>query len=86
MTRMRAKLRVSFVESYPKDGEKNGERVTMNAVGPTGSYPDDGSDEDNTYARWSPSASFEIYIQNPALFGKFSTDQKFYVDFTEADQ
>jgi hypothetical protein len=78
---MRAKLRVSNVEKF----EGGGERLTMNAVGPKGSYPADGSDEDNTYAHYSPSAEFTIYIANPALHGKFSIGDAFYVDFTKVE-
>jgi hypothetical protein len=63
-----------------------GETLKMNAVAKNGTYPDDGSDEDNSYAKFSPSASLEIYIANPALFGKFKPGQKLYVDFTEAGQ
>ena len=47
-------------------------------------YPDDGSDEDNTFARWSPGAHLSINIANPALFGRFKHGQKFLVDFNEA--
>ncbi len=56
----------------------------MRCVAKSGAYPEDGSDEDNSFARWSPSGSLSISIQNPNLFGKFTVGQKFYVDFTEA--
>jgi hypothetical protein len=58
--------------------------VSFTAVCRDDQYPEDGSDEDNTFARWSPSASFEITIANPALFGKFRPGQRYYVDFSEA--
>ena len=48
-------------------------------------YPADGSDEDNTYAKFSPGASLSLNIANPALFGKFLVGEKYYVDFTKAD-
>lgn len=35
---------------------------------------------------FSPSVSLEITIANPALRGKFKAGQKFYVDFTPADE
>lgn len=79
-TTMRAKFVVSSVEKFPA-----GEKLKFNAVCKSGSYPADGSDEDNTYAHYSPSASCEIYVANPALAGKFEPGQKFYVDFTPAD-
>ena len=76
---MRAKFYISEIKRY------NGSEVlTMSAVGPS-SYPNDGSDEDNTYAKWSPQASLSLTITNPALCNKFNPGEKFYVDFTPAD-
>lgn len=46
------------------------------------SYPSDGSDEDNTYANFSPSATCEITVANPALIGKLNPGEFYYVDFT----
>jgi hypothetical protein len=79
-TTMRAKLQVATV----KRGTGY-EILEMNAVSKSGGYPADGTDEDNTYAKWSPSASFTIQVNNPALHGKFNPGDKFYVDFTPAD-
>lgn len=79
-TPMRAKFIVASVEKF-----SGGEKVKFNAVSKPNGYPEDGSDEDNTYARFSPSASCEIYIANPALLGKYEPGQKFYVDFTPAE-
>ena len=87
MKTMRAKLQVSTVQSNKSDsGQILSENVIFNAVARNDAYPDDGSDEDNTYAKWSPSASLNILIANPALFGKFEPGQKFYVDFTPTQQ
>lgn len=80
MTAMRAKFIVQSVEKFPA-----GEKLKFAAVAKSGGYPADGSDEDNTFAKFSPSASCEIYVANPALFGKFEPGQKFYVDFTPAE-
>lgn len=98
---MRAKLQVGMVQenfSYADaDGKwiayndpaairtKQSETLVMNAVAAK-SYPADGSDEDNTYARMSPGASLSINIANPALWGQFKHGDKFYVDFTPAPQ
>lgn len=79
-TTMRAKLQVVSVERF-----SGSEKLKMSAVAKSSSYPPDGTDEDNTFAKWSPSASFEIHITNPALHGKFEPGQKFYVDFTPAE-
>lgn len=75
---MRAKFQVSGVE---KVGD--GEKLTFHAVAKNG-YPADGSDDDNTYAKWSPSAHCDIMVMNPALHGQFKPGDKFYVDFTRA--
>jgi hypothetical protein len=76
---MRAKLRLGSVMRT-----EYGEKLEFSAVGPKGSYPADGSDEDNTYARFSPSATFVIHVANPALIGKFNPGETYYVDFTPA--
>lgn len=76
---MRAKLKVQTITRT-----EYGEELEMQAVCKDGSYPADGSDEDNTFAKFSPTASLKISIRNPALFGKFEPGQKFYVDFTLA--
>ncbi len=84
---MRAKLRVGFVQEHLNgpDKAKTAETLTMHAVAAS-KYPADGSDEDNSYAKWSPSANLSINIANPALFGKFEVGQTYYVDFTPAPQ
>ena len=45
----------------------------------------DGLDEDNTFAKFSPSVDLGITIANPALWGKFAVGDKFYLDFTPAE-
>lgn len=80
MTSMRAKFVVSSVERFGTS-----ERLKFNAVCKSGPYPQDGSDEDNTFAKFSPSAECSIHVTNPDLLGKFNPGQKFYVDFTPAD-
>lgn len=85
----RAKVRVESVKLIGGDG-KGGhthEEVQMRAVGGVKvqkGYPEDGSDEDNTYAKFSPSADFRLMVANPALFGQFKPEQTYYVDLTPA--
>lgn len=79
MKKMRAKLVVNHIAPG-----STSERLSFNAVAAS-AYPSDGSDEDNTYAKWSPSAEFGITITNPALIGQFLVGEKYYVDFTPAD-
>lgn len=77
---MRAKMRVTHVtEAYPGS---NVEAVHMSAVAAKCPYPEDGSDEDNTYAKFSPHGKLELHIANPALAGKIREGDVFYVDFT----
>lgn len=82
---MRAKMAIQTVTPMRNDtGAIFQETVTMAPVSRPDGYPSDGSDEDNSYARWSPSGSLILTIANPNLFGKFAPGQKFYLDFTPA--
>ena len=81
MSLMRAKLVVSSVVV----GD-NSETLRLNAVAKSGSYDESGSDEDNTFSKFTPSANMDMLIMNPDLFGKFRVGQKFYVDFTEVEE
>ena len=76
---MRAKMRVS---SVIPNGDC--ETLNFNAVCKNESYGDDGLDENNTYATFTPSANLSMYINNPALIGKFKVGEEYYVDFTKA--
>lgn len=69
-------MNLSRIEQFPTS-----ERLHFNAVAAK-SYPADGSDEDNTYAKYSPSAELAITITNPALIGQFKPGEVYYVDFT----
>ena len=86
MSVMRAKMRVSNVNvTKAADGVTTlGERLTFNAVYKDGGYPADGSDEDNSFAKWTPQAELTMSINNPDLWDKFTVGEKFYVDFTPA--
>lgn len=83
MTTMRAKLKVTSVTKGPVSYVTE-ERLTFAAVYKEGAYPADGSDEDNTFSKFTPQADLSMVIQSPALLGKFEVGQKFYVDFTPA--
>lgn len=73
---MRAKLKLDTVLIH-----EHGEDLTFSAVGAS-DYPPGGLDEDNTYARWTPTATLTMAVKNPELLGKFRPGQKFLVDFT----
>ena len=81
-TFMRAKMEVSHIVRI-KNEVYNQTHLTMNAVSKYNGYPSDGSDEDNTYAKFTPIGELKIVITNPDLVDKFELAQKFYVDFTE---
>lgn len=81
-TTMRAKFEVCGVTPYPSEGPKTQETIAFRAVGGRFPYPEDGSDEDNTYAKFTPMANASITIANPALFDQFKAGDKFFVDFT----
>lgn len=79
-------MQVGFVQvtTNGPDGPTAYETLHMHAVAAS-KYPEDGSDEDNTYAKFSPGANLQINIANPALFGKFKVGEKYYLDFTQAE-
>lgn len=76
---MRAKLKITSVQKHENVAQ---ETLTFAAVAKSGGYPADGADEDNTFAKFTPSASLTMQILNPALLGQFKEGQAFYVDFT----
>lgn len=75
---MRAKFQILTVKK--EEGYVN---LHLNAVTEK-PFDIEGKSDDNDFARWTPSASCEMMITNPALFDSFKEGQKFYVDFTEA--
>jgi hypothetical protein len=86
MSTMRAKVAVFSVQEfhYGTDGGKSAETVTFNPISKDGPYGSDGTDEDNSYAKWTPSGEIRLQITNPALWGQFQNGQRFYVDFSPA--
>lgn len=78
-TVMRAKMKVLAVSS-----SDTAESLTFGAVCKSDGYGPDGSDENNTFALWTPSASLTMTVTNPALFGQFKAGQEVYLDFSLA--
>lgn len=66
------------VQAMDEDGKPGQERVKLQAV-----YGNEGT-ANKEWSKWTPSANFEIYINNPAAFGKLSRGGFFFVDFTPA--
>lgn len=85
MAAMRAKMRITAITPYPTVGTPTQETLQFHAVAKDGPYPSDGSDEDNSYAKFSPAGSLSLSVANPSLIGKFAVGEKFYLDFTKAD-
>lgn len=90
MPSMRAKMVVASVTRNrategPNAGQTISERVYFTCVHKKDGYGQDGADENNTFAKFTPNGSATYDIQNPALFDKFENGQEFYVDFTPAN-
>ena len=77
---MRAKVKVSSVKA-----KEYGEVIEAAPVCGNGAFGPNGDSEDNTFARFTPSGSLSLMINNPDLLGKIKPGQKFYIDFTEAE-
>lgn len=74
---VRCKMRVNSVMHLKgDDGSTTQEIVKLSAV-----YGKEG-DENHQWSKWTPSANFEIYINNPEAMNKLSSGHEFYVDFT----
>ena len=85
MVKMRAKMKVGSVNVYrDEQGKTLSESLAFYGVSKSTPYPADGSDEDNTFAKFSPSVELRITIANPDLFGMYAPGDTFYVDFTPA--
>lgn len=83
-TTMRAKFRIGSIQRQGS-GAQAQEIITMHAVSKSSPYGEDGLDEDNTYARYSPAGSLSLTVANPALIGKFNPGETYYLDFTPVD-
>lgn len=83
---MRAKMYIDKIEPYPTEGEPTQEFLHFHAVAKSGPYDENGSDENNTYALYTPMAQLGMTVQNPALLGKYKVGDYFYVDFTPIEK
>lgn len=80
MAFMRAKMKINKVAKFA-----GGENLSFQAVCKEGVYPDDGSDENNSFARFTPNADLEMTVCNPDLLGQFKEGDTFYLDFSKAE-
>lgn len=77
---MRAKFRVTHVEKVSDACES----ITMTAVTEK-PFDSEGNSEDNSFARWTPTGDLKISVTNPNLFGKIQAGEKYYLDFSKAE-
>ena len=82
---MRAKMQVTGVEPYGEGEAQTSETLHLSAVAKSEGYGDDGADENNTFAKFTPTADAHLQIANPELFGKFAVGDEYYVDFTKVE-
>lgn len=77
---MRAKMAVNSVQSFVGH-----EQLHLTAVC-ADSYKGDGLDENNTYAKYTPSADLVMTVSNPALIGAIKPGEEYYLSFINAAQ
>ncbi len=86
---MRAKMTLTRVHTHRVDGKSDGavyqEDLEFRAVPRSDGYGNDGSDENNTYAKFTPNAFLGMSVSNPALFGKFKVGEMYYLNFSRAE-
>ena len=83
---MRAKFQINSVKRLVGScGTVKQEELIASPVCGSAPFGPNGESEDNTFARYTPSGSLSLTVNNPELFEKFRPGQKFYVDFTLAE-
>ena len=60
------------------------QRLTFQAVSEK-PFHQDGTSDDNSFAKWTPDGKLTMTVNNPALFGKLKVGEKYYLTFTKAD-
>ncbi len=78
---MRAKMKVESVLRMDTC-----EQLKLRCVCKSGGYDGTGMDEDNSFAKFSPSGCLELTVANPALLGKFNPGDTYYLDFTKVEE
>lgn len=77
--KMRAKFKIEAVTVREHHDE-----LILSAVS-AGNYGPKGESEDNTFARYTPTANLTMTITNPELRGQFKPGTAYYLDFTPAE-
>ena len=74
---VRAKFSVESVVLFAGDSKKVNLRAVANK---------DGVPENKWFAKYTPSGTIEMTVDNPPASDQFQPGKVFYVDFTEAEQ
>jgi hypothetical protein len=65
------------------EGQTEGKSITLNAVV---AYNADGgrNDENETWSKYTPSGTLNMYISNPGAFEQFEVGKEYYLTFEQA--
>lgn len=74
---MKARLVIKEIVAHEHDVEI----LKFRAVCKEDQYPETGKDENNTFAKFSPTFDSELHLMNPDLLGKYRVGDMFDVDF-----
>ena len=66
------------------EGELHSENLQFIGVSKSEGYGADGLDDDNTFAKWTPSLDLRMCVNNPALHEMFKAGDVFYLNFVKA--
>ena len=76
----RAKIKIDAINRAPGVDTLIASPVTDTKLG------DGGRNEDNSFARYTPSGEIKLTITNPELIGQISPGEEFLVDFTPVEK
>lgn len=85
MVKMRAKMRLFHITPTHNDKDETVQELLHFHAVSASKYPEDGSDENNTYAKFSPSGLIQLMVANPALIGEYVIGTEHYIDFTPVE-
>jgi len=85
---MRAKMVCTRVEDTLDGETKVAEQQIFNAVcsDDAGDFDENGYNENNSFALFTPSGVINLDVRNPDLFGKIAPGDEFYVDFVQVSK